>query len=144
MTRRGNARKRISDPSSSTVPPPRHLRHLRLEEFMSKNPLEKFDYRIECDDFLIYELGRLIEEDRASFDDEEFRRVIDAGIHEHIERRLDVRANMALRLRTDGALRDRLLRTIEDIESPPVSTNPLLSVEHWSPIVELDRDRSGD
>jgi tetratricopeptide (TPR) repeat protein len=85
---------------------------------MPDNPLEKFDYRIECDDFLIYDLGRLIEEDRASFDDEEFRRVIDAGIHEHIERRLDVRANMALRLRTGGAPRDRLLRTIEDIESP--------------------------
>src|SRR5262245_49556033 len=85
---------------------------------MPDNPLEEFDYRIECDDFLIYELGRLIEEDRASFDDEEFRRVIDAGIHEHIERRLAVRANMALRLRTSGAPRDRLLQTIEDIESP--------------------------
>jgi len=85
---------------------------------MPDNPLEKFDYRIECDDFLIYELGRLIEEDRASFDDEEFRRVIDAGIHEHIERRLDVRANMALRLRTSGAPQEGLLRTIEDIESP--------------------------
>jgi hypothetical protein len=85
---------------------------------MPDNPLEKFDYRIECDDFLIYELGRLIEEDRASFDDEEFRRVIDGGIHEHIERRLDVRANMALRLRTSGAPQDRLLQTIEDIESP--------------------------
>src|SRR5262245_25055631 len=85
---------------------------------MPDNPFEEFDYRIECDDFLIYELARLIEEDRASFDDEEFRRVIDAGIHEHIERRLDVRANMALRLRTSGAPRDRLLRTIDDIESP--------------------------
>jgi tetratricopeptide (TPR) repeat protein len=84
---------------------------------MPDNPLEEFDYRIECDDFLIYELCRLIEEDRASFDDEEFRRVIDAGIHEHIERRLDIRANMALRIRTSGAPPDRLLRTIEDIES---------------------------
>jgi len=85
---------------------------------MSKNPLEEFDYHIECDDFLLYELARLIEEDRASFDDEEFRRVIDAGIHEHIERRLDVRASMALRLRTSDVPPDRLLRSIEDIESP--------------------------
>ena len=29
-------------------------------------PLEDFDYRVECDDFLLYELGRLIEDDKAS------------------------------------------------------------------------------
>src|SRR5262249_34151781 len=85
---------------------------------MSKTPLEDFDYHIQCDDFLLYQLARLIEDDRASFDDEEFRRVIDAGIHEHIERRLDIRANIALRLRTSSALPGRLLRAIEDIESP--------------------------
>ena len=81
------------------------------------NYLESFDYRIECDDFLLYELGRLIEEDRASFEDAEFRRVIEAGIHEHIERRLDIRAGMALRLRTSrGGATDRVLLAIEDIE----------------------------
>jgi hypothetical protein len=81
--------------------------------------LEPFDYRVACDDFLLYELGRLIEEDRASLDEDEFRRVIDAGIHEHIERRLDIRAEMAkqLRLRAAGA-KSRLLAAIEDIESP--------------------------
>jgi len=84
---------------------------------MPKLPLENFDYRVECDDFLLYELGRLIEDDRAALEDEEFRRVIDAGIHEHVERRLDIRAQMAKRLRTGGAA-DRLLRAIEDIESP--------------------------
>jgi hypothetical protein len=84
----------------------------------SRNVLEDFDYRIQCDDFLLYELARLIEEDRASLDDEEFRRVIDAGIHEHVERRLDVRANMALRLRTAGSSANPVLRAIEDIESP--------------------------
>lgn len=83
-----------------------------------KNPLENFDYRVECDDFLLYELGRLIEEDHASFEDEEFRSMIGAGIHEHIERRLDVRARMAHALRTSGAPADRMLRSIEDIESP--------------------------
>src|SRR5216117_731671 len=81
-------------------------------------PLEDFDYRINCDDFLLYELGRLIEEDLASFEEEEFRRVIDAGIHEHIERRLDIRADMAALLRTGGLSVNRVLRCIEDIEAP--------------------------
>ena len=84
---------------------------------MPKNHLDTFDYRVSCNDFLLYELGRLIEEDRASFDDEEFRRVIDEGIHEHIERRLDVRAEMSKRLRA-GEGSTRLVRRIEDIESP--------------------------
>jgi len=82
------------------------------------NLLEDFDYRILCDDFLLYELARLIEEDRASLDDEEFRQVIEAGIHEHIERRLDIRADMALRFRKAGRSSDRVLEVIEDIESP--------------------------
>jgi hypothetical protein len=60
----------------------------------------------------------LIEEDRASLEDEEFRRVIEAGIHEHIERRLDIRAKMARLLRANGAPPNRLLVAIENIESP--------------------------
>ena len=64
------------------------------------NPLQNFDYRVPCDDFLLYELGRLIEEDKASFDEAEFRNVIDAGISEHVERKLDIRAAIAMRLRT--------------------------------------------
>jgi hypothetical protein len=82
------------------------------------NKLDRFDYRIDCDDFLLYELGRLIEEDRASFDDEEFLRVIDAGIHEHLERRIDIRAEMARRLRSGKERPNRLLHAVEDIESP--------------------------
>jgi len=35
---------------------------------MPKLPLENFDYRVECDDFLLYELGRLIEDDRAALE----------------------------------------------------------------------------
>jgi hypothetical protein len=84
---------------------------------MRKNYLEHFDYRVQCDDFLLYELGRLIEEDRASFDYDGFRRVIDEGIHEHIERRLNVRADMAKWSRTSNGS-TRLLHAIEDIESP--------------------------
>ena len=83
-----------------------------------KNPLDNFDYRVQCDDFFVYELGRLIEEDRASFDDEEFRRLVDAGIHEHVERRLDIRAEIAARLRKLRSMPVRVLQFVEDIEAP--------------------------
>ncbi len=91
-----------------------------------ENVLEGFDYRVECDDFLLYELGRLIEDDQASFEDEEFREVIDEGIHEHIDTHPELRAGMAMRLRTalpnlnekarHAAM--RVLRAIEDMEFP--------------------------
>jgi hypothetical protein len=88
--------------------------------------LDGFDYGIECDDFLLYELGRLIEDDRASLDDEEFREIIDEGIHEHIDTRLSIRAEVARRLRTampeittvEKPAAQRVLRAIEDIEFP--------------------------
>ncbi|MBI4473097.1 MAG: hypothetical protein HY646_10540 [Acidobacteria bacterium] len=88
--------------------------------------LEGLDYRIPCADFLLYEVDRLIEEDRASLEDEEFRRVIDEGIHEYVDTRLEVRAAVALRLRralpkmddnTQGAAR-RVLHAVEDTEFP--------------------------
>jgi hypothetical protein len=47
------------------------------------------------EDFVLYELHRLIEEDRASFDDVEFRRLIDEGIRAHIEGNLQTRARLA-------------------------------------------------
>jgi len=80
-------------------------------------PLEHFDYRVSCDDFLLYELGRLIDEDKASLDEPEFRTLIDAGVAEHIERRLDIRAEMAMSLRLRPAPARRELHAIEDIES---------------------------
>ena len=83
-----------------------------------KNPLENFDYRIPCDDFFLYELGRLVEEDRASLDSEEFRRLIDAGIHEHVERRLEIRTEIAAHLRKLRSAPVRVLRFVEDIEAP--------------------------
>ena len=79
------------------------------------NPLEGFDYRVDCDDFLLYEFGRLIDEDRASLEDDEFRRLIDEGIHQHIEARFEIRAEMAMRLRSAQA-DPRLLDAIEDTE----------------------------
>jgi tetratricopeptide (TPR) repeat protein len=91
-----------------------------------ENVLANFDYHVECDDFLLYELGRLIEEDRASLDDEEFRELIDEGIHEHVETRLELRAEIARRLRitmphiaeNDRAAAIRVLRSVEDIDLP--------------------------
>ena len=61
------------------------------------NPINNFDYHVACDDFFLYELGRLIDEERASLDEDEFRSLIEAGIHEHIERRLDIRTGIAAR-----------------------------------------------
>jgi hypothetical protein len=84
------------------------------------------DFQVETDDFFLYEIGRLIEEDRASFEDEEFRRVIDAGIRAHVEEKLDVRAKMASRLRKEWSRLDdptrriavRTIRALEEIEFP--------------------------
>jgi hypothetical protein len=81
------------------------------------NPFANFDYKVECDDFLLYELARLIDEDNASIENTEFLRVIEAGIHEHIERRVQTRAALAMRARNSGAARD-LVRALEDIEAP--------------------------
>lgn len=88
--------------------------------------LADFDYQVQCDDFLLYELGRLIEEDRASLDDEEFREIVDEGIREHVETRLEIRAEIARRLRLaipgitgdDRAATLRVLHAVEDIDFP--------------------------
>jgi len=87
---------------------------------------DDFDYGVETDDFLLYELSRLIGEDRASFEDEEFRRIIDEGIRYHVEENLAFRSGMAIRLRGslhsfDDATRRLARRSIgalEDVESP--------------------------
>src|SRR5215831_5697293 len=83
--------------------------------------LDNMDYRVGCDDFFLYELGRLIDEDRASLEDDEFRRLIEAGIHEHIERRLDIRAEIALQLRRSETKPKRIVQILEDIEAPVIN-----------------------
>jgi hypothetical protein len=83
-----------------------------------KNPIENFDYRIECDDFFLYELGRLIDEDHASLEDDEFRRLIETGIHEHVERHLEIRAELAAQFRKLDGIPARMVHLIEDIEAP--------------------------
>ena len=86
--------------------------------------LKDFDYRVGCDDFILYEAGRLIEEDRASFDDEEFRGIIDEGIHVHVEAQLEIRAEIAKRLRQapmdkeTRVIAAKVVRAVEDIDCP--------------------------
>jgi hypothetical protein len=63
-------------------------------EILSK-AIAGFDFHVDADDFILYELNRMIEEDRASFEDEEFRILIDEGIREHVEEDLPVRAALA-------------------------------------------------
>ena len=87
---------------------------------------DDFDYRVEPDDFLLYELSRLIDDDRATFEDEEFRRVIDEGIREHIEQRPEIRAAMAAVLRRAGSqpnesaqrIATRTIRALEQVDFP--------------------------
>src|SRR5437763_175203 len=81
------------------------------------NPIDNFDYRISCDDFFLYGLGRLIDEERASLEDDEFRRLIEAGIHEHIERHLEVRAQIAAAFRKSGTTPKSIVHVVEDIEA---------------------------
>jgi hypothetical protein len=84
-----------------------------------------FDYRVAPDDFIVYDLARLVDEDRASLDDEEFRRLIDEGVRTHVGNNLQIRADLAGVLRTlerrlDPAERKvagRVIRSLEDVES---------------------------
>jgi hypothetical protein len=84
-----------------------------------------FDYRVDPEDFVLYELARAIDEDRASLDDPEFQNLIDEGIHTHVE------SNLALRAELTGIFRharqtmtpetqvaaDRLIGALEDLAS---------------------------
>jgi hypothetical protein len=88
--------------------------------------LDGFDYRVESDDFILYELGRLVEEERVSLEDEEFRNIIDRGIRQHVEERPEIRAELSWRLRAPYGGMDtrlqvaagRLIEALEDIEVP--------------------------
>jgi len=85
--------------------------------------LSGFDYGVHPEDFVFYELHRLIEEDRASFDDPEFRILIDEGIRAHIEGELTIRARLAGILRgsdTTGEAQTvalRVVHALEDVEA---------------------------
>lgn len=84
--------------------------------------LADFDFHVATDDFILTELAQLIEEDRASFDDEEFRILVDEGIRIHIAEKPSARAGIAkiLRIalpRMDADTRlvaSRVLTAIED------------------------------
>jgi len=89
-----------------------------------------FDFEVGTDDFVLYELNRLIEEDRASFEDEEFRILIDEGIRTHVEENLSNRCKLAFSLRalsreeesdkagsTMLAVRSRVIHALENTEA---------------------------
>src|SRR6185436_19382936 len=89
-----------------------------------------FDFLVNTDDFVLYELNRLIEEDRASFEDEEFRILIDEGIRTHVEENLSNRCKLAFSLRalsreeesdkagsTMLAVRSRVIHALENTEA---------------------------
>src|SRR5438552_1354786 len=80
--------------------------------------LAGFDYSVDQEDFVLYELHRLIEEDRASFDDAEFRTLIDAGVRAHAGERPEIRAKLAGRLRSAITPKSRtvLLRVVHALE----------------------------
>jgi hypothetical protein len=81
-----------------------------------------FDFLVDADDFILYELNRMIDEERASFEDEEFRILIDEGIREHVEENLPVRAQLAGKLRIAArtvdpktrAVAERVIRALEN------------------------------
>jgi len=81
------------------------------------------DYGVHPEDFIFYELHRLIEEDRATFDEPEFRNLIDEGIRAHIQNNLDTRARLAGTLRSSGlrgeahTVARRVVRALEDLEA---------------------------
>jgi len=86
------------------------------------NTIAGLNFLVDADDFILYELNRMIEEGRASFEDEEFRILIDEGIREHIEENLPLRAQLAGRLRIASrtvdpktrAVAERVIRALEN------------------------------
>lgn len=81
--------------------------------------LAGFDYGVTADDFILFELHRLIEEDRASFDDFEFRKLIDEGIRAHVEEKPEIRARLAGMLRAaalTGKARTIAMRVVHALE----------------------------
>ena len=73
-----------------------------------------FDFHVDADDFILYELNRMIDEGRASFEDEEFRILIDEGVREHVEENLVVRAKLAGQLRIAAKAADPATRTVAE------------------------------
>jgi hypothetical protein len=101
------------------MPPPRKQNPLLEGAERAAAVLAGFDYKVDAEDFVLYELHRLIEEDRASFDDAEFRNLIDEGIRAHIEDNPDVRAQLAGMLRgapLSGEARTVAMRVVHALE----------------------------
>lgn len=84
--------------------------------------LAGFDYKVDAEDFVLYELHRLIEEDRASFDDPEFRTLIDTGVRAHVAESPEIRAKLAGILRAAATEQSRtvtlrIVHALEDLNT---------------------------
>ncbi len=103
------------------MPRPRKPDSLLEDAERAAAALAGFDYKVNAEDFVLYELHRLIEEERASFDDPEFRTLIDSGVRAHVAGNLEVRAGLAgiLRSTTDRsrAVVQRIIRALEDVNT---------------------------
>jgi len=115
--------------------------------------LAGFEYKVGAEDFVLYELHRLIEEDRASFDDAEFRNLIDEGIRAHVEDNLDTRARLATALRTAPLTGDaltvatRVIHAVEDVQSDLCNVAVLVhnySTYLLSRLEQLNEDTTDD
>ena len=80
--------------------------------------LAGFDYNVDAEHFVLYELHRLLEEGRALFDDPEFRTLIDSGVRAHVAERTEVRAKLAGILRSAFTEQSRtvILRIVHALE----------------------------
>src|SRR5688572_5571571 len=116
-------RKSASSEPDRSMPQPRKSAALVQGTEKAAAELAGFDYGVHREDFVLYELHRLIEEDRASFDDAEFRNVIDEGIRAHIQEMPHVRASLARILRSAPLKGEaqtvamRVVHALEDMES---------------------------
>ena len=61
--------------------------------------INDIEFQIGSDDFLVYEVGRLIQDGEPSLDDPEFRLLIEQGIRLHVNPDIHLRARLAERLR---------------------------------------------
>jgi hypothetical protein len=108
------------------MPRKKNAGHTTGDEQSLARFLDGTDYRVSSDDLVLYQLSSFVEDDQASFENDDFRKLIDAGIRQHVEERADVRAELAARLRrarpamseSAQAAATRVVEALEDIEKP--------------------------
>lgn len=95
----------------------------------SDDPIRKllrtFDYDISPEDFFLSQVAFLVNEDRISLEDPEFREIIAAGFHFHLEDRPAVRSRLAQELRSLQTQNPGLQKTIGRLDHALLSGEPL-------------------